>query len=406
MMRRMNRLALAPAVALLSLLWAFTAGAHPPVATVALVDIDKDGAVVIHVVHDALAFALNDTSLRIGDREMYALLEGPEEDLAAAFADGRERFIAGFHLTSAEREVPLTSLEAPDLASLHQWKVEHSGRTLPCKLEFVVRAQVPAGATGISFQFPEIMSDILLVITQPGSEPFTMPLSAGETSPEIGVTLEAGPSVSGGAPSDGAQPSGAHPRPGANPMSALGVAWRFVKLGFTHIIPRGLDHCLFVLGLFLLKPRFKTVLAQISMFTVAHTITLTLTSLNIIGLPSSVVEPAIALSIAFIGVENLCTTEVHRWRLAVAFLFGLVHGMGVATAFNDAGFPPGQLVASLASFTVGVEAGHVAMLAAAFAALGWMRDKPWYRQRVAIPLSLGIAGVALFWIVQRISAAA
>src|SRR4030095_336790 len=102
---------------------------------------------------------LNDTSLRIGDQEMYALLEGPEQELAAAFADGRERFIAGFHLTAAERDVPFEILQAPDLASMHQWKAEHSGRTLPCKLEFVIRAHVPTGATGISLQFPDILSD-------------------------------------------------------------------------------------------------------------------------------------------------------------------------------------------------------------------------------------------------------
>jgi hypothetical protein len=401
----MKRWALVPAVVLLLLLAARAVWAHPPVATAALVNIDKDGEVVIHVVHDALAFALNDTSLRIGDREMYALLDGPEEALAAAFADGRERFLAGFHLTADERDVPFEVLQAPDLASMQQWKAEHSRRTLPCKLEFVIRAQVPAGATGIALQFPEILADTLLVVTRSGAEPFSMPLNAGEQSPEIEVSMAEGLAGSGHATFDGPQ-SDAPPHAAANPTSALGVAWRFVKLGFTHIIPHGPDHCLFVLGLFLLRPRIKPVLSQISMFTVAHTITLTLTSLHIIGLPSSVVEPTIALSIAFIGVENLCTTEVHRWRLAVAFLFGLVHGMGVATAFNDAGFPPGQLVASLASFTVGVEAGHVAILAAAFAALGWTRDRPWYRQRVAIPLSLGVTAIALVWIAQRLSAAA
>ncbi len=107
-------------------------------------------------------------------------------------------------------------------------------------------------------------------------------------------------------------------------------------------LPQGLDHCLFVLGLFLLIPKFKPVLWQISpAFTVAHThSTLTLTSLHIIGLSSRIVEPTIAASIAVIGIENLVTKEIHPWRPAIAFLFGLVHGMGVATAFNDAGFPP------------------------------------------------------------------
>ncbi|MFT3685704.1 MAG: HupE/UreJ family protein [Phycisphaerales bacterium] len=148
--------------------------------------------------------------------------------------------------------------------------------------------------------------------------------------------------------------------------------------------------------------RAKPVLWQITAFTVAHTVTLTLTTLHVIGLPSSIVEPTIALSVAFIGFENLCTTKVHRWRHAVAFLFGLVHGMGVATAFDEVGFAPGKLVPSLAAFTVGVEGGHVAVLIAAFALLGWSRDKPWYRNRVAIPLSCLISIVALYWMVQRV----
>src|SRR5205814_3818726 len=106
-------------------------------------------------------------------------------------------------------------------------------------------------------------------------------------------------------------------------------------------------------------------------------------------------------SIAFIGIENLLTTQVHSWRIIVAFVFGLVHGMGIATAFNEAGFPPGQLVNSLAAFTVGVEAGHLTVLVAAFLALSWTRNKKWYRARVAIPISLLIALVAIVWIVQR-----
>jgi hypothetical protein len=77
--------------------------------------------------------------------------------------------------------------------------------------------------------------------------------------------------------------------------------------------------------------------------------------------------------------------------------------MGVATAFHEAGFPPGQLVTSLAAFTVGVETGHVAVLAVAFLALAWAREKKWYRSRIAIPLSLIIAVVALVWLMQRLA---
>src|SRR6185295_8754589 len=141
--------------------------------------------------------------------------------------------------------------------------------------------------------------------------------------------------------------------------------WRYVILGFTHIIPQGADHALFVLGLFLLTPRVKALLWQITAFTIAHSLTLTLATFHLLKLPSIVIEPTIAASIAFIAVENLATTKVHAWRPVVAFVFGLVHGMGFASALSEVGLPTGQLVAALVAFNVGVECGHVTVLAAA-----------------------------------------
>jgi hypothetical protein len=187
-------------------------------------------------------------------------------------------------------------------------------------------------------------------------------------------------------------------------MGWLQVAWRYVALGFTHIVPRGLDHALFVLGLFLLSPRFKSLLWPVTAFTIAHSTTLTLTTFHLVRLPAAVVEPAIAATIAFVAVENLVTDKVHPWRVAVAFIFGLVHGMGFASALSDIGLPTGQLVAGLVAFNVGVEGGHLAVLACAAVLLGWSRNKPWYRKRVAIPLSVAITLVALAWVVQRIAA--
>ena len=363
---------------------------HPPASTAALINIADDGRIVITVVHDSLAFALDDTSTNISDRDMFGLLDAPESRQAEAFADGLDRFKHGFHLQVDRSELPFEVTQSPSVAGVRQWKSEHSGRTLPCKMDFVVEAKLPADASVMTLQFPEILADTLIVVHRPGFEHYTLPLPPGEQSPNIDVRMSHRDGSAAVAPDHAGQPG------------ALDVAWRFIKLGFTHIIPRGLDHCLFVLGLFLLSPRIKPVLWQISSFTIAHTITLTLTSLGIIGLSSRIVEPTIAATIAFVAVENLLTKKVHSWRIIVAFIFGLVHGMGVATAFHEAGFPPGQLVTSLAAFTVGVEAGHIAVLIAAFAALAWSRNKPWYRTRIAIPISLLIALIALLWIVQRL----
>jgi hydrogenase/urease accessory protein HupE len=99
-------------------------------------------------------------------------------------------------------------------------------------------------------------------------------------------------------------------------------------LGFTHIVPYGFDHMLFVLGVYLLSGRARTVLCQVSAFTVAHSITLGLSMYGIVALPPRIVEPMIAVSIAYVAIENIFVKELKSWRVALVFTFGLLHGMG------------------------------------------------------------------------------
>jgi hydrogenase/urease accessory protein HupE len=182
------------------------------------------------------------------------------------------------------------------------------------------------------------------------------------------------------------------------------TAWQYTKLGFTHILPLGVDHILFVLGLFLLSIRLKPLLWQVTAFTLAHTITLALSILGYIDLPDTVVEPLIAASIVYIGVENILTKEMHWHRVFVIFVFGLLHGMGFAGVLHELGLPENQLATALISFNVGVELGQIAVILLAFLALGlWFRNRSWYRQLVVIPLSLLIALVGLYWFVERVS---
>lgn len=377
------------------------ATAHPPVATWALVDVKADGRVEISIAHDAIAFVLNDTSARIGDPEMRRFLAAPADEVLAACDDGRSRLVIGVKLTSGGSSIPVAIVAAPTPATFEQWKADNPSQRLPCKLESTLMAQLPPGTRELTIRFPEILSEILVELRRPDVEPITFPLMPAEVSPRIDLNLASLVESQPAAQEQQSRPTSNQDSTTQTNREHIGVFARFAKLGFLHIIPSGLDHCLFVLGLFLLSPRTKPVLWQITSFTIAHTITLTLTSLKITGLPSTLVEPAIALSVAFIGVENLLTKKVHPWRPAVAFLFGLLHGMGVATAFTERSFPEGQLVQSLAAFTIGVEGGHIAVLAAAFALLGWTRDRPWYRSRVATPASLVIAAIALVWFAQR-----
>jgi hypothetical protein len=186
------------------------------------------------------------------------------------------------------------------------------------------------------------------------------------------------------------------------PPTAGETARRYLRLGFVHILPRGLDHILFVLGLFLLAPRVRPLLLQVSAFTVAHTATLALATVGWVRLPAALVEPLIALSIVYVAVENLLTDRLRPHRTAVVFAFGLLHGLGFAGVLTELGLPPGQLLPALLAFNTGVELGQLAVLALAFLALGAFLRRPWFRSRVAVPLSLAIAAAGLFWAVERV----
>ncbi len=177
----------------------------------------------------------------------------------------------------------------------------------------------------------------------------------------------------------------------------------YTRAGFDHILPKGMDHILFILGIFLLSIKLRPLLLQVTMFTVAHSITLSLAMLNIINIPSNIVEPLIALSIAFIAFENIVSKEIKPSRLVVVFMFGLLHGMGFASMLADFGMPKNSFATALISFNVGVELGQLTIIALAFALVGyWFRNETWYRKVVVIPASLIIGFVGLYWTYDRI----
>ncbi len=189
----------------------------------------------------------------------------------------------------------------------------------------------------------------------------------------------------------------------AVPSGTAEVARQYLALGFTHILPKGLDHILFVLGLLLLSTRWRPLLTQISAFTLAHSITLGLTAYGVISLPARLVEPLIALSIAYVAVENLLTTELKSWRVALVFVFGLLHGMGFASVLRDLGLPRHEFLTALVTFNLGVEGGQLAVVALASLTVGYWRSKPEaYRRWVMRPGSVAIGLVAVVWTVQRL----
>ena len=167
-------------------------------------------------------------------------------------------------------------------------------------------------------------------------------------------------------------------------------------------MPYGIDHILFVVSLCLLNTKFTTILWQATAFTVAHTITLALSMKGIIKLPAEVVEPLIALSIMFVAIENILLSELKVWRVAIVFMFGLVHGMGFASALNEIGLPGNLFFTSIFSFNAGVEIGQISIITLVFLLIIIpLGKKPWYKKGVVYPLSAVIALIAAYWTVQR-----
>lgn len=177
--------------------------------------------------------------------------------------------------------------------------------------------------------------------------------------------------------------------------------WQWIVSGFVHILPLGTDHICFILGLFFLQPKWKPLLIQTSAFTLAHSITLALVVLKVFTVPASVVEPMIALSIAYVGIENLWVKELKPWRVGLVFGLGLLHGMGFASVMQELDLPEGQVLKPLVGFNLGVEFGQVTVLATAFALTFWMIRKPQFGavRKVASCL-IGLMG--LYWTWDRI----
>ena len=181
------------------------------------------------------------------------------------------------------------------------------------------------------------------------------------------------------------------------------VATEYTVLGFEHIVPKGIDHILFVLGLFLLSVKLRPLLLQVTAFTLAHSITLGLTIYGVISLPPSIVEPLIALSIVAVGIENIFVKTVKIRRIVVVFLFGLLHGMGFAGVLSQLGLPESDFVTALVFFNIGVEAGQLFVITVAFLCVFWLlKNQQLYRQWVVIPVSALISLIGLYWTYERL----
>jgi len=188
------------------------------------------------------------------------------------------------------------------------------------------------------------------------------------------------------------------PSAGARATSAAA----FLRMGVEHILT-GYDHLLFLFALVLVGGRVRSILAMVTAFTLAHSISLAVSVLGVWVPSPRLVEPLIALSIAYVGVENLVAGKNDgRWR--VTFPFGLVHGFGFASALREIELPATKIPVALVSFNAGVELGQLAVLAAVLPIVLWLRTKPAFAGRGVALLSRGVVLAGLVWFAQRVIA--
>jgi hydrogenase/urease accessory protein HupE len=174
----------------------------------------------------------------------------------------------------------------------------------------------------------------------------------------------------------------------------------FFQMGIEHILT-GYDHLVFILGLVLVRARLRSLLAVVTAFTIAHSITLAIAVLGIWTPSPRIVEPAIALSIVYVGIENLFVSDASK-RYRITFPFGLVHGFGFAGALRDVGLGGGSVPSALVSFNLGVEAGQLAVLAVLLPLVLFLRDRAWFEPRAVRILSGAVALAGGIWFITRV----
>lgn len=182
--------------------------------------------------------------------------------------------------------------------------------------------------------------------------------------------------------------------------SAAAVASAFVVLGVEHIWT-GFDHLAFLLALLLVATSVRQMLGIVTGFTLAHSVTLSLAALGLITPSAAVVEPAIALTIAYAGLENLWKPSATR-RFVVTAVLGLIHGFGFAGMLAELGLPRDNLLAALLAFNGGVELGQAAVVVVTLPALLWVSRRPAWSARVVPALSVAVALMGVLWFVERV----
>ncbi len=355
-------------IAALVILRSQSANAHDLERTLVSIAFDADGAFVLELANDPNWLLLRLESFAGGRVPAGPTPEARDarlRELSAVFLDRVVLFVDGHEIR-------------PEAAEYTPPRAQTPADAMPPLAIFRLRGRMPTDARTLRWLYGLVIDPYPLTIKRADGQSKTEWIHGSDWSGTVDLSGQ------------------------FRPATGLEIAREYLALGYTHILPKGFDHVLFVLGLFLLSVRLRPILVQVTTFTIAHSITLGLTIYGIVSLPSRIVEPLIAFSIAYVAIENLVTSDLKPWRLALVFLFGLLHGMGFAGVLAGLGLPRGAFVTALLSFNLGVEAGQLTIIGLAALAVVWYRHQPWYHRRVVVPASVLIATIGVYWTVTRV----
>ncbi len=303
--------------------------------------------------------------------EVYDTLRGESPaELSAALTAAWPQLGPRFQIRAGDVLVParLVSLTVPEVGDI----------SLPRDSILVLQADLPPDGSAVRIGWDAEFGSLIVRQSNGDADAYAAILAGGTLSDPL-------------------------PRDAVATDSGALVFVRYIISGFEHIVPKGLDHILFVLGLFFFSLHVRPLLLQVTAFTLAHTVTLALASLKIVSVPAEIVEPLIAASIVYVAVENIIGGRIGAVRVAVVFCFGLLHGLGFASVLGDVGLQDGRFVVGLIGFNIGVELGQLSVIAVALLALGLpFGRQAWYRARVAVPASVLIALIGAWWTFERV----
>jgi len=365
---------------------------HPIPDIPVIGDFDQNGSSVITVEIDTRSFA--------DDPEEVPMLSGPAFDKLTA-EEKKDLLLEGKNLIREALLIRFDEKEwfLPDFEYDFEKKI--GGNTVEESDTFVIRgyARIKLSSESQSYQIrakESAVYDIIFTNRLNGiPQKRVNVLFPGENSFTLDLTNFFGP----GEESNSTESSKFEYKDTADSQSTF---ISFLRQGFVHVVPLGLDHILFVFGLFLLSRKWKPLILQVSAFTLAHTLTLGLATLGIISVSPQIVEPINCRSIAVIALENIFFPGYKPYRLVIVFIFGLIHGLGFAGALSGFNLEPTSLLLGLFGFNLGVEFGQLALLIAAYLLTAQIKNQSNYRQWIVIPGSITIALFGIYWTIERI----